>query len=78
MYGRLFFWRLTLFRLLVIDNYDSFTYNLVQMFMAYDIRIHVHRSDMISLDYAYSLSPDYILISPGPRILPFGHLDTRD
>jgi len=56
-----------LFKLLVIDNYDSFTYNLVQMFMTYDIRIHVHRSDMISLDYAYSLSPDYILISPGPR-----------
>lgn len=56
-----------MFRLLVIDNYDSFTYNLIQMFMPYDLGIHVHRADMISLDQAQSLSPDYILISPGPR-----------
>jgi len=55
-----------LFRLLVIDNYDSFTYNLVQMFMRYELEIHVHRSDRITSDQAYGLSPDYILISPGP------------
>lgn len=54
-------------KLLVIDNYDSFTYNLVQMFMPYKLQIHVHRSDMISLDQIDMLSPDYILISPGPR-----------
>ena len=52
--------------LLVIDNYDSFTYNLVQMFMPYNLHIHVHRCDRISLDEAHSLAPDYILISPGP------------
>jgi len=53
--------------LLVIDNYDSFTYNLVQMFMRYDLKIDVRRSDMISLEYKYTMEPDYILISPGPK-----------
>lgn len=54
-------------RLLVIDNYDSFTYNIVQMFMQYDLDIHVHRNDKITLDQAKAYNPDYILISPGPR-----------
>jgi anthranilate synthase component 2 len=58
---------LRLARLLVIDNYDSFTYNLVQMFMHYNLHIDVHRCDRISLEDAASLKPDYILISPGPR-----------
>jgi len=53
--------------LLVIDNYDSFTYNLVQMFMPYDLSIHVHRSDRIMVSQACDLEPDYILISPGPK-----------
>lgn len=53
--------------LLVIDNYDSFTYNLVQMFMRYELRIHVHRCDRITLRQAESIKPDYILISPGPK-----------
>ena len=53
--------------LLVIDNYDSFTYNLVQMFMCYDLDIQVHRSDRITLDQVAASSPDYILISPGPK-----------
>lgn len=53
--------------LLVIDNYDSFTFNLVQMFMQYDLNIQVHRSDRISPDQAEKLNPDYILISPGPK-----------
>ena len=53
--------------LLVIDNYDSFTYNLVQMFMGYDLDIRVHRSDRIGLDEVEQLDPDYILISPGPK-----------
>jgi anthranilate synthase component 2 len=53
-------------KLLVIDNYDSFTYNLVQMFMAYDLDIHVHRCDRITLDEAGCLAPDYLVISPGP------------
>jgi len=54
-------------RFLVIDNYDSFTYNLVQMFMHYDLAIEVHRSDKISLQEIKSLKPDYALISPGPK-----------
>ncbi len=53
--------------LLVIDNYDSFTYNLVQMFMQYDLSIQVHRSDRITLDRVADASPDYVLISPGPK-----------
>jgi anthranilate synthase component II len=53
--------------LLVIDNYDSFTYNLIQMFMPYSLRIKVFRSDKITLSQAVNFSPDYVLISPGPR-----------
>ena len=53
--------------LLVIDNYDSFTYNLVQMFMCYDLSIRVHRSDRISLNQVARTKPDYLLISPGPK-----------
>jgi len=54
-------------RLLVIDNYDSFTYNLVQMFLQYPLDIRVYRSDKISLDQIPHLAPDYLLVSPGPR-----------
>ncbi len=54
-------------KLLVIDNYDSFTYNLVQMFRQYPLDVHVFRSDRISLASADDLAPDYILISPGPK-----------
>lgn len=53
--------------LLVIDNYDSFTYNLVQMFMHYDVDIQVRRSDRITLAQAVAERPDYVLISPGPK-----------
>ena len=53
--------------LLAIDNYDSFTYNLVQMFMRYDLSIQVVRSDQISLNAVTKMAPDYILISPGPK-----------
>jgi anthranilate synthase component 2 len=54
-------------RLLVIDNYDSFTYNLVQMFLQYDLDILVYRSDQLSLPEVPRLAPDYLLVSPGPR-----------
>ena len=54
-------------RLLVIDNYDSFTYNLVQMFMPYGLDIQVRRSDRITLAQAAAGRPDYVLVSPGPR-----------
>jgi len=53
--------------LLVIDNYDSFTYNLVQMFRQYPLDVRVFRGDRIALDQVAALSPDYILISPGPK-----------
>ena len=53
--------------LLVIDNYDSFTYNLVQMFSNFDLSIKVFRSDKISLRQTRIIDPDYILISPGPK-----------
>ncbi len=51
----------------MIDNYDSFTYNLVQMFLHYDLDIEVHRSDRISVEQAEQMNPDYVLISPGPK-----------
>ena len=54
-------------KLLVIDNYDSFTFNLVQMFKQYELDIHVYRNDKIVLELAEEINPDYILISPGPR-----------
>jgi len=54
-------------KLLVIDNYDSFTYNLVQMFMHYNLVIKVHRSDKVSIGRIEDFAPDYILISPGPK-----------
>ena len=53
--------------LLVIDNYDSFTYNLVQMFRCYPLEIKVVRSDKINPDQVAALGPAYICISPGPR-----------
>jgi anthranilate synthase component 2 len=53
--------------MLVLDNYDSFTYNLVQMFRQYPLQIHVFRSDGIGLEQIASLAPDYIVISPGPK-----------
>jgi anthranilate synthase component II len=57
----------TLTKLLVIDNYDSFTYNLVQMFMPYALEIEVARCDKLHFSEAVRFSPDYLLISPGPK-----------
>jgi anthranilate synthase component II len=54
-------------RLLLIDNYDSFTFNLVQMFRQYPLEVTVARNDAIDLDEVDALAPDYIVISPGPR-----------
>ncbi len=54
-------------KLMVIDNYDSFTYNLVQMFRQYPLEVEVFRSDQIELGQVERLEPDYILISPGPK-----------
>jgi anthranilate synthase/aminodeoxychorismate synthase-like glutamine amidotransferase len=52
--------------LLVIDNYDSFTYNLVQYLGEMDVKMEVHRNDQITLDRIGELKPERILISPGP------------
>ena len=52
--------------LLMIDNYDSFTYNLVQYFYQLGQEVEVHRNDLISLDDIEKNSPEYIVISPGP------------
>jgi len=54
-------------KLLVLDNYDSFTYNLVQLFGEFDLDIEVHRSDKITIDDIEAINPDYLLISPGPK-----------
>ena len=52
--------------LLMIDNYDSFTYNLVQYFGELGVEVSVHRNDMISVSEIEKLDPKYIVISPGP------------
>jgi anthranilate synthase/aminodeoxychorismate synthase-like glutamine amidotransferase len=53
-------------RLLLIDNYDSFTYNLVQAFLVMDAEVIVHRNDEISVEQAQELAPTHLCISPGP------------
>ena len=53
-------------RLLLIDNYDSFTYNLVQAFMVLGADVQVYRNDAISIDEARALAPTHLCISPGP------------
>ncbi len=52
--------------ILMIDNYDSFTYNLVQFLGELGEELIVKRNDDISLDEIEALSPDYLMISPGP------------
>ena len=52
--------------LLMIDNYDSFTYNLVQYFGELGQDVVVHRNDQISVSEIQKLNPQYIVISPGP------------
>ncbi|WP_417348502.1 anthranilate synthase component II [Ferrimonas sp.] len=52
--------------LLMLDNYDSFTYNLVQYFQQLGEQVVVRRNDAISLAEIEALSPDYLVISPGP------------
>jgi len=52
--------------LLMIDNYDSFTYNLVQYFGELKQEVIVKRNDQISLQEIADLNPDHLVISPGP------------
>jgi anthranilate synthase/aminodeoxychorismate synthase-like glutamine amidotransferase len=53
-------------RMLLIDNYDSFTYNLVQAFAAMGADVRVYRNDEITVDEAIALDPTHLVISPGP------------
>jgi anthranilate synthase/aminodeoxychorismate synthase-like glutamine amidotransferase len=53
-------------RLLLIDNYDSFTYNLVQAFLVLGADVHVYRNDAITIEQARALEPTHLCISPGP------------
>ena len=53
-------------KLLMIDNYDSFTYNLVQYFGELGAEVLVHRNDEISLADIESLKPSHLVVSPGP------------
>ena len=52
--------------MLLIDNYDSFTYNLVQAFAALGADVVVHRNDAIDVESARALEPTHLVISPGP------------
>ena len=54
-------------RLAMIDNYDSFTFNLVQLFYEFDLEVLVFRHDEITLAGIERLKPDWICISPGPK-----------
>ncbi len=53
--------------ILVIDNYDSFTFNLVHYLMELGAQVRVERNDALSAAEAMALGPDGVLISPGPR-----------
>ena len=52
--------------ILIIDNYDSFTYNLVQYIGTLNANLEVHRNDKITLDEIRKMNPKHIVISPGP------------
>jgi para-aminobenzoate synthetase component 2 len=53
-------------RLLLIDNYDSFTYNLVQAFLVLGADVHVYRNDAMTVEEAIAFAPSHLCISPGP------------
>ena len=55
-------------KILVIDNYDSFTYNLVQLLGNHKIQLIIKRNDEINAEQIKELNPDKILVSPGPGI----------
>ena len=53
-------------KLVMIDNYDSFTYNLVQYFAELGADVHVVRNDQVSVGEVIAMRPDKLVISPGP------------
>ncbi|MEE0509597.1 MAG: aminodeoxychorismate/anthranilate synthase component II, partial [Peptococcaceae bacterium] len=52
--------------ILLVDNYDSFSYNLYQMIGTLDADIRVVRNDALSVDEVAALAPSHIILSPGP------------
>jgi carbamoylphosphate synthase small subunit len=64
-------------RMLLIDNYDSFTYNLVQAFAAQGAEVMVYRNDAITVEEAKALEPTHLVISPGPGRVCGRHPDPR-
>jgi|UniRef100_A0A7C5EPZ5 anthranilate synthase component 2 len=54
-------------RLVMIDNYDSFTFNLVQLFYEFDLEVLVFRHDEVGLGEIQALRPRWLCISPGPK-----------
>ena len=52
--------------IILIDNYDSFTYNLVHYFEEIGQKVKIYRNDEISVEQIFKLKPEYIVISPGP------------
>ena len=52
--------------ILIIDNYDSFTYNLVQYIGSINQNLEVRKNNKISLEEIYRMNPEKIIISPGP------------
>jgi para-aminobenzoate synthetase component 2 len=53
-------------KILLIDNYDSFTYNLVQAFLVLGASVEVQRNDAMTVDAALAFEPSHLVISPGP------------
>ena len=53
-------------RVLMIDNYDSFTYNLVQYLRILGAEVLVHRNDALGVEDALALAPSHVVVSPGP------------
>jgi anthranilate synthase/aminodeoxychorismate synthase-like glutamine amidotransferase len=52
--------------ILLVDNYDSFTYNLAHLFGELGAEVDVRRNDAVSADEAEALAPEYLVVSPGP------------
>ncbi len=60
--------KVSILKILVIDNYDSFTFNLVQLIGKFTQNIIVKRNDKITLEEVEEINPDKIVISPGPGV----------
>jgi anthranilate synthase component 2 len=65
-WGGFFYWEIAM-RLVMIDNYDSFTHNLVQLFYEFDLEVLVFRNNQVTIQTIEELKPSWICISPGPK-----------